>query len=189
MKIYFSASVFYEEQCGKRYKTIVDALGESGCKVFEGISNVSFDSVTKKSDEEQAAYYKQVIKWIDRSDAMVVEASFPSTLNVGHEMTLAIEKSRPVAVLYEKGKRPMFGSGLANDRVKWYEYTEETLSSVVKKAVEEIKTIIDVRFNFFVNPAVMAFLNEKAKERKIPVSVWLRELIDKEMKKEEKEVE
>ena len=36
------------------------------------------------------------MKNISKADIVVVEISFPSTVNVGHELSLAMEKGKPV---------------------------------------------------------------------------------------------
>jgi len=43
---------------------------------------------------------------------------------------------------------------------------------------------IDVRFNFFVSPKIISYLDWVSKNRMVPRSVFLRELIEKEMKKD-----
>jgi len=50
--------------------------------------------------------------------------------------------------------------------------------------LEEAKRRMDVRFNFFVSPKILAYLDWVAQKRMVPRSVFLRNLIEKEMKKD-----
>ena len=107
MKVYFTAAIYQSEKFLDKYKRIVDLLKKHGCEVLEDTTTTSLEEAIDKSDSDRIEYYKKVIKWIDKSDLVVV-SFFPSTLSIGHEITLALEKNRPVIVLYLKGKEPAF---------------------------------------------------------------------------------
>lgn len=184
MKAYFTAALFQKDKFIDQYQRIVSVLRKTGYETFEDTTVSSLEDALNKSDEDRVSYYKKVLKWVDKSDLVVVEASFPSTLSIGHEITLALEKSKPVVVLYMKGKEPTFLMGLKDDRVLWLEYTNSNLEQVLNKAIEESRGKSDVRFNFFVSPKILAYLDWVAQKRMVPRSVFLRDLIEKEMKKD-----
>lgn len=184
MKAYFSAALFQKDTFGEYYKRIVDHLEKLEYQVFEDTTKVTLDDAVNKSDSERISYYKNVIKWIDRSDVVVVEASFPSTLSIGHEISVAVDKNKPVIVMYMKGRDPSFMLGLQSDKILWVKYSKDDLEKQLENALGEAKDKSDVRFNFFVSPKILNYLDWVAQKRMIPRSVFLRNLIEREMKKE-----
>ena len=186
MRVYFSASRYYREENLDVYTKIVDTIGACDCEVldntiktFKGIP----DWTTDKLKEEN---YKKMLRLMDKADFSVFEASFPSTLHIGHEITLAIEKGKPIVVLYKDadGREPMLFKGIKSEKIIWVKYNLENLESKLSEAIERAKIIQDVRFNFFVSPKILAYLDWVSKNRMIPRSVFLRDLIEKEMKKD-----
>jgi hypothetical protein len=97
---------------------------------------------------------------------------------------LALEKNKPVIGLHLIGREPILFKGMKNTKIKWIQYTSENLRQLLLDAIEEAKRNIDVRFNFFVSPKILAYLDWVAQKRMIPRSVFLRNLIEREMKKD-----
>jgi hypothetical protein len=184
MKIYFSGALYQKEKLLDSYKKIVDVLRHEGFTVLEDTLSMPLDKALEMGDDARVKNYKNIVKWIDQADFSVIEGSFPSTLHIGHEITLALEKSKPVVVLYRTGAEPTVFKGLKDDRIIWAEYNEKNIEEVLIKAVDEAKKTADVRFNFFVSPKILAYLDWVAQKRMIPRSVFLRDLIEKEMKKD-----
>ena len=116
---------------------------------------------------------------------MVAEISFPSTVHVGHELTLALDYNKPVLALYEQGKRPILFWGLEEDKFAVEEYTPDNLVEVIKSSLDFLMDQVDTRFNFFISPKHQSYLDWISKERKIPRAVFLRDLIEREMDKDE----
>jgi hypothetical protein len=182
MKIYFIASMFQKDEFGKNYQTIVDTLEKLGHTVIhEHITKLNLKDVKARTPEEVRAFYHQVNKWMNEVDVVVVEASYPSTLNVGHEVTLALEKGRPTIVFYSKGRDTLFLKGLQSDKLIQVEYEEDELAETVKTAIDYAKDQADTRFNFFISPKHVAYLDWIAKNKRLPRSVYLRRLIEKDM--------
>lgn len=184
MKVYFSGSLFQKEKLVGQYRKIIESLKRNGCEVYEDTLKSQLDDSLKMSEEARINNYKNIVKWIDKADFSVIEGSFPSTLHIGHEITLTIEKNKPAIVLYTKGAEPTVFKGIKNDKIIWVEYNEDNLDLELSRAIEEAKKNIDVRFNFFVSPKILAYLDWVAQKRMIPRSVFLRNLIEREMKKD-----
>lgn len=184
MKVYFSASRFYKGENLKNYESILEVLKGSGLEVMDGSATRLSPLGYKMPDKEKEDLYKSVVKMMDKSDFCVFEASYPSTLHIGHEITLAISKNKPTIVLHTKEREPILFKGMKSDKVTWIEYTAEGLKGSLTKAVENAKRNMDVRFNFFVSPKILNYLDWVAQKRMEPRSVFLRDLIEKEMKKD-----
>ena len=69
------------------YEVITD------CRILENTSRLFPKDSSKIEDRVNG--YKKMLDMIDKADFSVFEASFPSTLHIGHEITLAIDKGKP----------------------------------------------------------------------------------------------
>ena len=184
MKIYFSASRLYKEQYSDNYKKIVKVLKESGSQLLDNTYFKPSPSGFVMPEGDRKSLYRSMVKNMDRADFCVFEASYPSTLHIGHEITLAMEKSKPVVVLYTKGHEPILFKGMDKEKVIWIEYNDDNLEKQLNEAIEMSKKEVDVRFNFFVSPKILGYLDWVAQKRMIPRSVFLRDLIEREMRKD-----
>lgn len=183
MKIYFTASVFQKEQYGNYYNQIVSILeGEGHQVVHEHVTDSNMDFVNSQTAQQNQEYYKTVQKSISQADAIVAEVSFPSTLNIGHEVSLALSKGKPAICLYLKGKISAFFNGIKNDRLVYKEYTPETLEKILFRNLDSLKDALDTRFNFYISPEINNYLDWIAKTKKLPRAVFLRTLLEKQMR-------
>lgn len=184
MKIYFSASRFYREEYEENYEKISKILKEEVGTVFDSSQQRVVPLGFEMPESEKKKMYKEVRSMMKKADLCVFEASYPSTLHIGHEITLAMGENKPVIVLYVKGREPILFRGIEDKKVWWVEYNSETLEERLRLALEEAQKNMDVRFNFFVSPKILAYLDWVAQKRMIPRSVFLRNLIEREMKKD-----
>lgn len=183
MKIYFTAAISLSDQYGENYKRIIDNLEKMGHIVIH--SHITSNSLTKvfnKSKEENQDYYKKTLKEIGKADMVVAEVSFPSTLNVGHEVSVALEKGKPVMALYVKSKNSPFFEGINSDFFFYQEYNSAEIDTLLPKMIEEMLKRVDIRFNFFISPEIGRYLDWISQHKKIPRAAFLRNLIEKAMK-------
>ena len=184
MKVYFSASISGRKNLLGNYRKIYDAFQEMGVTVLsDHVLRDTKEKISVKSHEEVVKFYKKIVNLISKSDIVVIEASSPS-INLGHEISVALEKGKPTVVLYLKGAGvPRMLEGSQQDRLLLIEYQLETLKRDLKEALDFAKDQMDVRFNFFVSPKIVYYLDWIAKKKKMPRAVYLRRLIEQEMKK------
>ncbi len=186
MKIYFGASLLYLNERRKVYQEIKNAIESLGHESvgFDVLSNTAKD-VMEMSDESRVESYKKFLGWMNKCDQAVIEASFPSTLHIGHEITLALEKGKPVIALYQKGSKPFFLAGVVSDKLSLIEYTnEKDIGDKLERKIKENTEVMDIRFNFFISPEIGRYLDWVSKHKKIPRAAFLRSLIEKTMKAE-----
>lgn len=142
-----------------------------------------FSAIEKQSKGDVQKNYSKLISEMKKSDLVVAEVSAQS-LSVGHELTEAMNLGKPLIVLYTADNRPGLLFGSMYDKMQIVEYNLANLEEVLLSAVEEALKRADVRFNFFVSPKILTYLDFVAQKRMIPRSVFLRDLIEKEMKKD-----
>ena len=62
------------------------------------------------------------------------------------------------------------------------EYTDTNLEKVLEEYIEYAKEHSDTRFNFFISPQIGTFLDWISRKKKLPRAVYLRRLIEEDMK-------
>lgn len=182
MKVTFVASHSQSTELGEFYSRIKKLLDDRGYVVYSG---TLFDS--KKSEQyiddqkKREEWYKESIAKVRESDVVVVETSYPSTANVGHELTYALDLGKPVIALYKSGRDPFFLRGRVDDKLTILPYTTYDLEQVLANAFDYALATQDVRFNFFISPQIGRYLDWVAQKKRVPRAVFLRKLIENEM--------
>jgi len=112
---------------------------------------------------------------------MVVEATFPS-ISVGYEIALALQKGKPVLALYSQGNPPSLINNDENERLICEKYSLKTLPTTVSDFIKYVQGNTDTRFTFFINSEIASHLTRISKKRRLPKSVYLRNLILSDLK-------
>lgn len=134
LQIYFTASIVQRDELGANYNRIIQVLEQEGCTVqHEHITNTSLEKIKKDTRKEQLDYYKKFLERINKADIIVAEGSYPSTINIGHELTVALSKNKPVILFYQEDRNFFFLQGLKSQNLFLVDYTEENLERVVKE--------------------------------------------------------
>jgi hypothetical protein len=180
MKVYFVGSVSGKEKYESNYQRIVDTLKKSAVSVIEFTLKPTVTYIHGLSDEDKVDHYKEVLKAINDSDVVLAEGSYPS-FGVGYEISLAIEKGKPVVVLYEEGHSPHLIEGLKSEKLLVIKYKLNELESVVEDSIEYAADVQDTRFNFFISSKHQNYLDWIARVRKVPRAVHLRRLLERDM--------
>lgn len=189
MKAYFVASVALSEKFGQGFKEIAKILiGVPDLSLINHpILSKGLEDIKKETDEEKRVFYKKVLRWIKTCDVVIAEVSFPSSINIGHEITLAMEFEKPVLALYIKGNSPIFLEGYSSEKFILAEYDPSdphALEKTVKLSIKKLMQAVDIRFNFFVSPKISTYLDWVSKEKRVPRSVYLRRLIEEDMNRD-----
>ena len=186
MKIYFTASISQSKGLEDYYRRICRAIQKQSHKLYGGeiLDDLKLYANKVRDPKERKKWYTVAMKNINLADVVVVEISYPSTANVGHELTTALAKSKPVIALYLEDREPAFLEGIKNDRLFLVPYDAHDLEKVLQYAIDDASGQMDVRFNFFVPPQIVAYLEWISKAKKIPRAVYLRRLIEESIKED-----
>lgn len=181
MNVYFTASLSAKEKYLNYYKAIVAHLESCGHKViYDHILNATEKSITMETRDERLAFHKKLLRWIQDCDCMIVEASFPS-MSVGYEVGLALRNGKHVLIMYSEGDGPSLFAHHNDERIITEKYTFPHIQQTIDDFLRYVRKHDDVRFTFFLPSRLMNFLEDSSKAKKVPKSVYLRELIEKEM--------
>ena len=182
MKVVLVASHSQKKELGSYYRRINEYLLGQKHTVYSG----SLFLIEKNEDilnqQVREKWYRESISEIHKADLVVVEISYPSTANVGHLLTQALELGKTVLALYHEKRSPLFLSGRNDEKLLISSYTDADLESVIKNGLEYMVSVQDVRFNFFISPGIGLYLDWIAKNKRVPRAVYLRRLIEEDMK-------
>lgn len=180
MLIYFFATTYQSASYPQNYLEIIRTIERLGHKVvYEPLEEDARQQQEAMSAEERQAYYRRFLQQVSKCDMVVAEVSYPSSINIGYRISIALEKNKPVLGLHTKGKASPFLDGNGSERFLYEEYTSATLKKTIERALNFAEQHSDARFNFFLSPRHINFLDFISRKRRIPKSVYLRELIER----------
>lgn len=181
MIAYFTASVVGKRYHLAYYKKIVELIGSHEIEaIADHILNVEEADINLQSKHERLAFHNQLEKWINSCDFMVVESTFPS-ISVGYEISMALHRNKPVLLLYREGDPPSLMAYHKDEKLICERYTDKTLAGIIEDFINFAHSGNDHRFTFFITAQIAAYLEEKARKEKLPKSVYLRKLIEKDI--------
>ena len=186
MKVYFTCSARGTDNFGKYFSKIFQVVKNEGHKHLDNFKDESDpELVYSLTHEDRVKLYEEAMDYLKIADVTVLELSTHS-LTMGFLLQRALGMGRPVIGLYKTGFRPAFVTGISDDKMQLIEYKDELdLEDQLIEALDIASSLQDVRFNFFISPAIGNYLDWIAKNKKIPRSVYLRNLIQKDMEENE----
>jgi len=187
MKIFFVASPRLVVKEPDLYRGIHNYLAKDNVmlssKLLEWTDKKAVEAVYDEKALKSGGGYKKALETLKKADVIMMEVSGHS-FSMGFIVSKALDLCKPVVAFYKKGSKSFFLSGINDPKFKLIEYTCQNINEMLDLAVEEVKKGIDVRFNFFVSPKILNYLDWVAQKRMIPRSVFLRNLIEREIKKD-----
>lgn len=163
------------------YKKVLSELESHGVKVFATFARQyadqlkSFRKSAKTTKEKKYANDMAIRKAIARSDAIIIEASYPS-FRLGFEAFYALSLEKPVLVLsrYED-----YSNLIDQPNFFGAKYTDFTLPDEVEKFLKHVKEYkLRIRFNLFISESHKEKLEKAAKHFNVSMSDYLRKLVE-----------
>lgn len=192
MKVFFSATYQGDKEYGSFYSKIYDAVKQLGYEhIDDPYMTMPYEEFLKEMDSGRDAHvnnYNLKIDSIKAADICIFETSYHS-LGIGFMVLQAIELGKPTIVLYYKDKVPYFFSGVADDKLIVRSYTEKNIKKVVGEALEIAREKRDKRFNFFISPKLLDYLEKASHTEGVTKSKFIRNLIVEHMRETKKDAE
>lgn len=183
MKVYFTASIAGKKYYLNNYLKIIDILKSKRFEVIsDHIINADQSQVRQEAKSARLKFQAQLDKWINSCDFMIAEVSFPS-ISVGFEISLALNRAKPVLILYSEGHPPTLLAHHKDEKLACEKYDNNTLKEIIGDFINYVEGSDDTRFTFFISNEMMNYLNKVSLRHKIPKSVYLRRLIEQDMPK------
>lgn len=185
MKIFFTATYQGTEQFGKYYKLIYEEIAKLGYEHLDHeVINITYDNYIKKMEkgrEAQVSNYNEVVNFLKKADVCVLETSAHS-LGLGFIVQKSLEMGKPTVVLYYKDNVPYFLQGIDDDKLLIKSYDESNYKKVIKNSLNVAREKRDKRFNFFLSPKLLTYLEKVSQEQGVTKSKILRDLIVEHMR-------
>ena len=186
MQVYFVASSRLVGKDVALYKRMYEVLADGNKMVSDKVLKLIKSGVRDLKNESlkfKRSNYEESIKSLKKAELVVIEVSGHS-MSAGYLIAQGLEMNKPVIALYKSESKPVFIGGIADQKLFLIEYDDKNVEEVIKTTLKKVAALVDVRFNFFVSPKILTYLDWVTQKRMIPKSVFLRNLIEREMKKE-----
>lgn len=186
MQVYFVASSRLVGKDVTLYKRMYEVLADGNKMVSDKVLKLIKSGIRDLKNESlkfKRSNYEESIKSLKKAELVVIEVSGHS-MSAGYLIAQALEMNKPVIALHKAESKPIFIGGIVDQKLFLVEYNNENVEEVIKTTLKKVAALVDVRFNFFVSPKILTYLDWITQKRMIPKSVFLRNLIEREMKKE-----
>lgn len=184
MKVYFTASISQREKgMDAEHRAIYKTIERLGHEVLTSydVLNSPLHGILSQKYQETIKFYQVWSKTIPKAEVAVLETSFPSTVNIGLELSQLLEKGKPVICLYKHGRDPNFIGEFHSNRIIKLEYDLDDLEDVLQFGFEEAIKMLNRRFTFFITPEIETFLDKISRDKSISKSEYLRGLVENEI--------
>ena len=169
MKVYFFAPRNEQNQFAPYYQIINHALDDYGYK------NI-LPSTTK------AIPYQKMLKLLKESDINIFDCSLPNS-STGFQISKSLEFNKPTIALYHHDASPEFVSAVFEEKFLSGSYNKDNIKTVLHSLLKKAQLLADKRFNFFISPSLLNYLNMMSHEFGMTKSTYLRNLIIEDKKK------
>lgn len=128
--------------------------------------------------------YKDNLEVINRADVVIAETSHEN-FGVGYQVAFAVQQKKPVLMLrHATADKNGFATGVEDGWVKREEYSEDNLSDIMNKFLQDNDIQAkDMRFNFFIDRPIYNYLRWAAFKTGKTKAEILRELVAREIDK------
>lgn len=187
MIVYFSASSRNLERDLPTYKRIVNIVHSLGHTVSHNWleparlrrerAGSSFGSLEALVKDVEAA--------IESAEVLIAEATGGSCFGVGYEVSLALNKRKPVlALLNKRAEQESYVVGITNNLLTTKKYDEGNLEKCIEDFIRSntIK-IKDLRFNFVINRQIYSHLRFRSYQTGKTKAEVIRELLISDIEK------
>ncbi|MDP4011738.1 MAG: hypothetical protein Q8P72_05955 [Candidatus Roizmanbacteria bacterium] len=188
MKIFFYTSPVsssFDNQVKHIYRELVN-LGYVHTS-DEAMTHVVRDILSKDKNfsqvnkEKYNTFIKGFLDAVAKSDICIFEASFQS-LGLGYLIDKSLEMAKPTIVLYYEGNVPHILNVVDDDKLIVQSYDDKNIDSIIRKTINDAREKRDKRFNFFLSPKLLQYIDDASKERGVTKSKLLRDMIVKHMR-------
>lgn len=188
MKIFFISTPRGTDVLRQNYQRLYDTITKMGYShVSDFITTTAADKFydeMHKGRDAHKKFYNEMVEDIQKADICVFETSIPS-LAIGFLIQRALDYSKPTIVMYYKDNIAYFLSGIDDEKLITVSYDEKNYKKILKKALEQAREKRDKRFNFFLSPKLLNYIENASNEHGITKSKLLRDMIVAHMRENE----
>lgn len=191
MKVFFAGSYRGIKDFKNSYEEIFNEIKRLGyLHLDDEIVTTSYEDFVKKMEKGRDAYvdhYRNKMQAIHDADICVFETSSHS-LGIGYLVEKSLTYGKPTIVLYYKEYVPYFLSGVDNEKLIVRSYDDKNYKEIVQETLELARERRDKRFNFFLSPKLLDYLEEASNKAGVTKSKLIRDMIVEHMRSNTEEV-
>ena len=195
MKVHFACSTSELETYKNNYLKICNLIKEMGHTITRDWLEEAIQLVKEKKvgslDREDV--YNKVVSSILASDVVVIEGTVAS-FSVGHQITLGLSKNKPTLFLISKQEakknikvKNSFLAGINSPLLKVVEYDDSNLADTLNDFLNNNGGRPVVKFNIVLTKEIENYLDWVSFTNKVNKSEFIRNLILKHMKDDDKQ--
>lgn len=180
MKVFYTASYYGKKTYQKYYDLVHTAIKTFKVELIspeEGNYLEVLEKETRKrlAGNRELLHYEAIRQGIHLADAVIIEVSHED-VQIGHEITLALMEKKPVFVL---SIHEDFSRRIHHDYLFGVKYTKETIHGAIQDFLARVREMrLARRFNMFLYPSQVEYLEEVAKKSGMNMSEYIRHLIN-----------
>jgi hypothetical protein len=183
MKVFYTAAFSGKEKYQKYYDSVLQAIEATGVEVISPEKGNYKDILTKSEQnrltKERQVHYEAIRKGILWADVVIIENSQES-FQLGMEAAFAMLSKKPVlcvSIIED------FSEKIVNPYFSAAKYNEYNIDEIIADFIHRHnKGHLSERFNLFLSPRQVAYLEKVTKNKGINKSEYLRDLIEKDQK-------
>lgn len=181
MKAYFTAAIARRPDQYEHYLGVINHIKSLGHSVATAhTTDPTKPSIDQADRKTLLDFQEKVERWIHDADFMVADVTYPS-VSVGYEISQALRLNKPVLVFYDKNGPPSLIRFHENEALVTEKYDLKTYKESIEHFLRTMEGKTETKFIFLITPKIAEFLNNIALKEKIPRSVYLRKLIERDM--------
>lgn len=179
MVIFYTASYYGKAKYQASYDLVRATIKQFRVNLIsteEGNYKDVLDAATRKRiADPRLLHYEAIRRGIHMADAVVIEVS-NEDFQLGHEATLAIMEKKPVLCL---SLQQDFSKKINNSYFFGATYTKETIQAIMQDFLARVRELRQAkRFNMFMYPTQLAYLEKASKKQGMNVSEYIRHLVN-----------
>lgn len=183
MKIGFLTSHRGQKKYEKEHKAVVDYFEKKGHEVIHSM-DMSIEKLIPLSWLEREGIFMDFYHKLETCDIVFAECTLQST-QVGFGLSYLRSKGMPVVMMTirdvdEYSPKKDVYSNIEN--LMFVQYDMSDLPDVLHEALTYMEQRIDKRFTVIFPSHLLAKIEEQVKKKKLPKSVYIRQLIEKDLK-------
>jgi hypothetical protein len=190
MKVFFTTSLRGKKYFDTNYKKIYKELEGLGFKhldyeISELVISKFYDELGKQGEDAYTDLYSRKTNRVSKADICVFECSVQS-FSIGLLVEKALELQKPTIILYYKDNVPYFLAGINDPKLIVTGYTTKNLKEVLTESIEQAKQQRSTRFNFFITPELLVYVEKTSRKMNKSKSAFIRDLIEDHKRKNSK---
>jgi hypothetical protein len=183
MKVFYTAAYSGKEKYQKYYDQVLKAIENTGVDVISpekgNYKNILTQADYKRFEKERQIHYEAIRKGILWADVVIIENSQES-FQLGMEAAFAMLSKKPVlcvSILED------FSEKIVNPYFTAAKYNEYTIEEIVTEFINKHqKGHLSERFNLFLSPRHLGYLEKISVDKGVNKSEYIRALIDEDQK-------